>query len=59
MASIASSYGLEGVLLKKYEEEMKPVAYCSRTLADFEIHYAEMEKGCLAVVWTCERFPKL
>lgn len=47
------------MFLQEYEEELKPVVYCSRTLTDSETHYAHhIEKESLAAVWAFERFPK-
>ncbi|XP_061920402.1 uncharacterized protein K02A2.6-like [Entelurus aequoreus] len=52
----ASSYGLGGVLLQKWEEEWRPVAYMSRSLTPTEQRYAQVEKEALGLTWACERF---
>lgn len=52
----ASSYGLGGVLLQRYEDEWKPVAYASRSLTPTEQRYAQVEKEALGLTWACARF---
>ena len=52
----ASSYGIGGVVLQKQEDgSWKPISYVSRALTPTEARYSQIEKECLAFIWTCER----
>ena len=48
----ASQTGLGTVLLQNGQ----PVAYASRSLTKTEQRYAQIEKECIAIVFSCERF---
>ena len=48
----ASQTGLGSVLLQNGQ----PVAFASRSLTKTEQRYAQIEKECLAIVFSCERF---
>lgn len=52
----ASSFGLGAVLLQKWENEWRPVAYASRSLSLVEQRYAQIEKEELSLTWACESF---
>ena len=49
----ASLYELGGILLQKWKEDWRPVAYTSRSLT-LEQRYAEVEKEALGLMWACD-----
>ena len=53
----ASDTGLGAVLLQKHGEMMFPIAYYASTnLAGAPKSYATVEKECMAIVWTIDKF---
>lgn len=52
----SSAYGVGGVLEQRQEDgTWRPVSYCSKSLSTAEQRYAQVEKECLAIVFTCNR----
>lgn len=55
----ASGYGIGAALLQKQENnELRPVAYVSRTLSKAESKYANIEREALAITWACSKLEK-
>ena len=53
----ASCHGLRAILEEQdTEENWRPVAYASQSLAPAEYNYAPIEKATLGIVFSCERF---
>ena len=52
----SSAYGLGAVLLQEKDSRWRPVVYASRALSETEQRYAQVEKGALAITWSCEKF---
>jgi hypothetical protein len=52
-----SPIALGEILLQKQNDGLlRPVAFASRTLNDFERCYSQIERKCIAVNWGIERF---
>ena len=54
----ASSYGLGTALLQQHGESLCPVAFASHILTNAEVRYVQLEKECLASLWTSEWFSR-
>lgn len=54
----ASSDRICAVLLQRDGERMLPLTFSSRTLTDAVQRYAQIEKECLAAVWSYDNFGK-
>ena len=52
----ASDIGIGAVLLQEYGEYRFPVYFASKKLLDREKHYSVIEKECLAIVWSIQKF---
>ena len=52
----ALSNGIGCIVMQKQEDGIwKPTSYVSRALSPVECRYSQVERECLAFVWTCER----
>ena len=51
----ASSIGIGATLL----QDKKPICYASKTLSDTERRYAQIERECLAIVFSFEKFSSI
>lgn len=56
VATDASQYGLGAVLQQQYGNQLRPVAFASRSLTDTERRYSAGEKEALACLWACEKW---
>lgn len=52
----ASDRGLGAVLLQEEGDLKLPVAYASRKLKTSEEHYSTIEKECLGIIWSVQKF---
>ncbi|XP_064470125.1 uncharacterized protein K02A2.6-like [Ornithodoros turicata] len=56
VATDASSYGLGAVLQQLKGDQVRTVAFASRTLSPLERKYSVGEREALACLWACERW---
>ena len=54
----ASNTGVGGVLLQYEGGIRKPVSYFSKQFKASELNYSTIEKECLAIVWSIEKFQR-
>ena len=58
IASDASNFGLETVILHKEDGKLKPIQHVSRTLLSAEMNYSPIEKEDLALILAIKKFHK-
>ncbi len=56
--SDASGKGIGGVLMQEHDGLLHPVSFASRKLLDRETRYSTIERECLAIVWTLNKFQR-
>jgi len=52
----ASNDAIGAILLREELGIKHPIAFASRKLLPREIHYSTIEKECLAIIWTIQKF---
>eukprot|EP00117_Sycon_ciliatum_P032596 scpid32291/ scgid25245/ Transposon Ty3-G Gag-Pol polyprotein; Gag3-Pol3; Transposon Ty3-1 TYA-TYB polyprotein; Capsid protein; p24; Spacer peptide p3; Nucleocapsid protein p11; Ty3 protease; p16; Spacer peptide J; Reverse transcriptase/ribonuclease H; p55; Integrase p61; Integrase p58 len=52
----ASSYGLGAALWQRDGDDLRPIAFASKSLNETQQRYAQIEKELLAVTWACDHF---
>ena len=52
----ASNCGIGSVLLQETEGKLMPIAYASRKLLPREVRYPTIERECLSIVWSLDKF---
>jgi len=55
VSSDASSYGIVGIIMQLHGKQLKPVAYCSKTLTNKKKITHKLKK-CLTATWTSAKF---
>ncbi|XP_044731858.1 uncharacterized protein K02A2.6-like [Chrysoperla carnea] len=52
----ASPVGLSGILSHEIDNEIRPIAYASRSLTVAEKNYSQLDREATAVFWACKHF---